>query len=100
MSSVSCPGISSSEGGPLFMYQDGQYLTRQRLVAEVRDALERAGLDQSRYCGHSFRIGTATMAAERCYNKNTGAMEESSLHGLHQDSTGAVGQLLRKTMLD
>ena len=37
VSSVSCPGISSSEGGPLFMYQDGQYLTRQRLVAEVRD---------------------------------------------------------------
>ena len=40
------------------------YLTRQRLVAEVRGALEKAGLDQSRYCGYSFRIGAVTTAAE------------------------------------
>ena len=51
-------------GGPLFVYQDGRYLTRQRLV-EVRDALERVGMDQSAYCGHSFRIGAAMMTAKR-----------------------------------
>ena len=38
------------------VYQDGHI---QHLVAEVRDALERAGMDQSAYCGHSFRIATA-----------------------------------------
>ena len=57
--------VRGKKEGPLFTYHDGRYLTCQRLVAEVRDALERAGLDQSRYCGHSFRIGAATTAAER-----------------------------------
>ena len=31
----------------------------------VRAALTRAGVDQSKYCGHSFRIGAATTAAAR-----------------------------------
>lgn len=51
--------------GPLFMFPDGSYLTRQRLVEEVRLALGKAGVDPSKYCGHSFRIGAATTAAER-----------------------------------
>ena len=45
------------------MYKDGRYLTRQRFVVAVRKALERAGLKQAKYCGHSFRIGAATTAA-------------------------------------
>lgn len=51
--------------GPLFVFPEGAYLTRQRLVEEVRQALGKAGLDSSRYCGHSFRIGAATTAAKR-----------------------------------
>ena len=51
--------------GPLFMFSDGRHLTRQRLVEAVRQALVMAGLDASKYCGHSFRIGAATTAAER-----------------------------------
>jgi len=51
--------------GPLFLFKDGRYLTRQRLVTAVRKALDTAGLDQSQYCGHSFRIGAATTAAKR-----------------------------------
>jgi len=31
----------------------------------VREALQKAGVDQSRYCGHSFRIGAATTAAAK-----------------------------------
>ncbi len=57
--------VGSRQEGPLFRYQDGRYLTRQRLVTELRQVLEKAGLDQSKYCGHSFRIGAATTAAER-----------------------------------
>ena len=34
-------------------------------MSAVRAALETAGLDQSRYCGHSFRIGVATEAAKK-----------------------------------
>ncbi len=51
--------------GPLFVFKDGRLLTRQRLVSAVREALAVAGLDQSQYCGHSFRIGAATTAASR-----------------------------------
>ena len=50
---------------PLFMFSDGRLLTRQRLVEAVHWALGKAGLDPSKYCGHSFRIGAATAAAER-----------------------------------
>ena len=56
--------VRGNSNGPLFVYQDGRCLTRQRLVCEVRSALERAGMDQSKYCGHSFRIGAATTAAK------------------------------------
>ena len=52
-----------SRPGPLFLFRDGRYLTRQRLVTAVREALQAAGLDELRYCGHSFRIGAVTAAA-------------------------------------
>ena len=47
------------------MFADGSYLTRQRLVDAVRQALEKAGLDPKKYSGYSFRIGAATAAAEK-----------------------------------
>ena len=42
---------------------NGAYLTRDLFVREVRKALIAAGIDQSKYSGHSFRIGAATTAA-------------------------------------
>ena len=50
--------------GPLFVYADGSPLTRERLVAAVKRALERAGVSGAGYSGHSFRIGAATTAAQ------------------------------------
>ena len=47
------------------MFEDGRFLTCQPFVDAVREALERAGVDQTKYCGHSFRIGAATTAAAR-----------------------------------
>ena len=55
--------LRGSEAGPLFWFADHRYLTRQRLVGAVRDALRKAGVDQAKYNGHSFRIGAATTAA-------------------------------------
>ncbi len=49
--------------GPLFVFPNGDFLTRQRLVSVVREAIKKAGLDPTKYCGHSFRIGAATAAA-------------------------------------
>lgn len=64
--------LRGSEAGFLFHYQDGTYLTCQQLVEAVRSALEKAGIDQSKCCGHSYRIGAATVAAEK-------GMEESMI---------------------
>ena len=50
--------------GPLFQFEDGRLLTRARLVEEMRAGLKEAGVDDTKYCSHSFRIGAATMAAK------------------------------------
>ena len=52
-----------TSSGPLFIFADGRFLTRQRFVLAVRSALARAGVDDAKYGGHSFRIGVATTAA-------------------------------------
>ena len=49
--------------GPLFIFEDGRPLTRDRFVTALRSALEKCGIDSSAYAGHSFRIGAATTAA-------------------------------------
>ena len=54
-----------SEEGPFFMFANRSFLTRDRFVQAVRDALTRAGVNSSAYAGHSFRIGAATTAAQR-----------------------------------
>ncbi len=51
--------------GPLFLFADGTYLTRLRLVKALRQALGKAGIDPTKYSGHSFRIGAVTTAAEK-----------------------------------
>lgn len=49
--------------GPLFQFADGRPLTRTRLVEQVRTALSKAGIESTKYSGHSFRSGAATTAA-------------------------------------
>ena len=65
--------------GPLFKFADGRVLTRQHFVSAVREGLEKAGIDSSKYSGHSFRIGAATTAAARgiedCVIKTLGRWE-------------------------
>ena len=57
--------VRGQHAGPLFKFQDGRFLTRQRLVTAVREALQSAGVQPGLYSGHSFRIGAATTAAAR-----------------------------------
>ena len=56
--------IRGDGDGPLFRFQNGQPLTRERFVAKVREALSTSGIDHNKYAGHSFRIGAATTAAQ------------------------------------
>ena len=51
--------------GPLFTFSDCSFLTRDRFVRAVREALQSAGVDSSSYAGHSFRIRVATTAARQ-----------------------------------
>jgi len=57
--------VGHTREGPLFRFKDGHPLTKQCLVVALREALQKAGVDQSRYCNHSFRIGAATTATAR-----------------------------------
>ena len=70
---------AGSSPGPLFTFRDGSYSTRANFVELVRDGLQRVGVDQQRYCGHSFRIGAATTAAQKdfedCIIKTLGRWE-------------------------
>ena len=51
------------DAGPLFRLKDGRPLTKPAFVERIKDVLSKAGLDGSKYAGHSFRIGAATSAA-------------------------------------
>lgn len=57
--------VRGTKGGPLFTFEDGKPLTRERFVTGIRKALVEAGYDQSLYSGHSFRIGAATTAMKK-----------------------------------
>ena len=48
---------------PVFIDSSGQHLTKERFIAQVKQALDRAGIASAAYKGHSFRIGAATTAA-------------------------------------
>ena len=45
--------------GPLFLFSDGQPLSRVSLVSKVRSALSSLGMNVNQFSGHSFRIGGA-----------------------------------------
>ena len=49
--------------GPFFRFVSGVPLTREAFVSRMRGALQPAGVDISKYSGHSFRIGAASTAA-------------------------------------
>ena len=50
--------------GAFFQLQSGAPLTKAKFVESVRSALTRAGIPQTGYSRHSFRIGAATVAAQ------------------------------------
>ena len=55
--------IRPAAQGPMFIFDNGQYLSRQKLVQSLNHTLVAAGIDPEFYKGHSFRIGAATTAS-------------------------------------
>ena len=63
--------IRGGGDGPLFHFLNGKPLTRERFVSKVREALSTAGIEETKFAGHSFRIGAATTAAQCGINDAT-----------------------------
>ena len=55
----------AGRSGPLFYFQSGTPLTRSTFVIRLKEALSAAGINPTRFAGHSFRIGAATTAAKK-----------------------------------
>ena len=83
--------VRGSKDGPLFIFKDGCPLTRQRSVTALREVLQVAGVDQSKYSGHSFRIGAATTAATR-------GMEDSIIKTLGRWNSMQNVKILREQL--
>jgi len=77
-----------SQSGPLFVWRDGRPLTRAQLVAMLRATLAQAGVDYTRYAGHSFRIGAATTAAAK-------GMSESMIQTLGRWASDSFKRYIR-----
>ena len=58
-------GVCNPLPGPLFVWANGDPLSRSTLVSHLKAALQKAGIPHTNYNGHSFRIGAATTAAQR-----------------------------------
>ena len=56
--------VRGSTPGPLFLDVQRQPLLKARFVARIRGIIEEAGYPAQQFAGHSFRIGTATAAAQ------------------------------------
>lgn len=56
-------GSRARRSSPFFRFSNGQPLTRERLVKELRQGLELAGIKADNYAGQSFRTGVASTAA-------------------------------------
>ena len=68
---LSYMALRGNAQGPLFLYDDGTSLSRNRLVREVQRATTEAGRDCTGFTGHSFRIGAATTAKARGLDDST-----------------------------
>jgi len=55
--------IKGFDQGPLFRLQNGQPLTRQKLVDMLWTTLSTAGINPTHYSRHSFHIGAAITAS-------------------------------------
>lgn len=58
--------VCQRAAGPLFIFTNGSPLTCDRFVRELKLVVSTLGMDASVFNGHSFRIGAATTAADRC----------------------------------
>ena len=92
--------VRGSAPGPLFRWSDGRFLTKAAFTSTLREALSTLGYDASEYAGHSFRIGVATMAAERGIEVKMLGRWDSSAYQLHvRASRQMLSSIARKLVI-
>ena len=103
--SVVCPvkavlpylAIRGSAPGPLFAFEDGTPLTRTQFKTLLSATLKLAGLDDSQYNTHSFRIGAATSAKMAgitdLHIQQLGRWKSSAYQGYIKTPTSVLKQL-------
>ena len=67
--------VRGSNSGPLFCLADGSAVKTEVFTCQLKRALAFCDLDCSRYKSDSFRIGTASLAAEN-------GMSDAQIRGL------------------
>lgn len=74
--------------GPLFLFKNGMYLTKENFIKPVREALDTLGYVSESFATHSFRIGAATAAAEA-------GIEEATIKALGRWKSNAFQAYVR-----
>lgn len=74
--------------GPFFIDQHRQPVKKSWFIKQIRQILQRLGLPQEQYAGHSFRIGAATSAA-------LAGVEDSTIQALGRWHSAAFLQYIR-----
>lgn len=68
--------------GPVFVFKDGKGLSQDHFIGAVKETLQAAGIDASKYASHSFRVGAASTAARNAVQdsliKTMGRWESST----------------------
>ncbi len=85
--------IRGERPGPLFILEDGRYLTQAILTQHLRQAISRIGLDPRNYAGHSLRIGAATTAASE-------GIDDSMIKALGRWRSSAYQRYIRRSEKD
>ena len=83
--------VRGMENCPLFMFEDGRVLTRQRFVAVVKEGLQRAGTDSSKYNFWQFlnwcRYYSCCQGIGRQHHQDLGKMGERGIPAVCEDSS-------------
>ena len=94
--------VRGSTPGSLFVFEDGRFLTWDRFILAIREALASSGVNTSKCSGHSFHIGATITAAERGVQDSlikTMGMWQSSAYLLYIHTPRDTLCLVAKTLL-
>ena len=92
--------VKGTQPGPLFITNDGKYLTRILFSTRIDALLESLHVDTSQYNTHSFRVGAATTAAQaHIPETQVRQMAQRCLPVIHKDAPTRTCQIYKAPCL-